>query len=180
MQWRRPSRTVASVSTCPNRMSSCTIVCATAGRMPVMMHCAPSSRAAPAICSSESAVDVSIVSTPVTSIRAKRDRVRVISCSSRSIIMRARSPDSAPTTGSDSTPSHTSMIGVDSRSISASRSFASCSATRRFSFSRRSCSSATARSARVALSEPSSCPRRSSTVSGDSRISNSSHSSPPA
>src|ERR1700753_1782513 len=82
------------------------------GLMPLMMQSASSSRTALAILMKWSAVLVSITSMPVISTMAVRACLAMIVSSSVSVISALRWLSTMPTTGRQSTPDHTSMIGV--------------------------------------------------------------------
>ncbi len=88
------------------------------GRMPLMMHSAPMSRAAVIVLSRCCATRVSTVGTPVMSMMATSAPVSTMRWSSDSITTWVRALSRVPIIGSASMPSHSFTTGVESSSIS--------------------------------------------------------------
>jgi hypothetical protein len=108
-------------------MPSDTIVCATCGRMPQMMHSAPSSRAALTVLRRCCATSVSTVGTPVMSITAWSAPVATSVSRSFSITSWVRAESSVPTSGTAMMPSQSRTTGVESSSIAVDWSAMICS-----------------------------------------------------
>jgi hypothetical protein len=115
------------VAISPNSMPSDTIVCATCGRMPEMMHSAPSSRAALTVLRRCCATSVSTVGTPVMSITAWSAPVATSVSRSLSITSWVRAESSVPTSGTAMMPSQSRTTGVESSSIAVDWSAMICS-----------------------------------------------------
>ena len=98
----------------PNSMPSDTIVCATCGLMPEIVHSAPSSRAALTVLSRCWATSVSTVDTPVMSITAWSAPVATRVSRSFSITSCVRAESSVPTSGTAMMPSQSRTTGVES------------------------------------------------------------------
>ncbi len=94
------------------------MVCAIWGRMPLMMHSAPMSRAALTVFSRCCATRVSTVGTPVMSTMAIDAPVSTMRWSRLSITTCVRSLSSVPMRGTARIPSHSATTGVDSSSSS--------------------------------------------------------------
>ena len=111
----------------PNSMPSDTIVCATCGRIPLMMASAPSRRTALAVLSRCWATSVSTVGTPVMSSTAWSAPVATSVSSSRSMTSWVRAESRVPTSGTAMMPSHSRITGVESSIMAEDWSVMICS-----------------------------------------------------
>ena len=121
------------------------MVCATCGRMPEIVHSAPSRRAAATVFSRCCATSVSTVGTPVMSITAWSAPVDTSVSRSFSITSWVRTESSVPTSGTAMMPSHSRTTGVDSSSMAADWSVMICSLAAEYSSKVRSPRSSTSR-----------------------------------